>query len=103
MPTIAEAGVKGYETSTWGGLLAPAGTPKDVIAKLNAAIVSTLDDPALRQRLIDLSQDIFPRDQLTPQALAAHQKAEIEKWLPIITAEPFAWNVSCQSGTEPAR
>jgi tripartite-type tricarboxylate transporter receptor subunit TctC len=54
--------------------------------KLNAAAVAALDDPVLRQRLIDLGQEIPPREQRTPEALAAFQKAEIEKWWPIIKA-----------------
>ena len=64
----------------------PKGTPKDIIDKLNGAVVSTLADPAIRQKLVDLSQEIFPRHQQTPEALAAFQKAEIEKWWPIIKA-----------------
>jgi tripartite-type tricarboxylate transporter receptor subunit TctC len=62
------------------------GHAKDIIDKLNGAVVSTLADPAIRQKLVDLSQEIFPRDQQTPEALAAFQKAEIEKWWPIIKA-----------------
>ena len=63
-----------------------AGTPRDIIVKLNGAVVSSLADAAIRQKLIDLSQDIFPREQQTPEALGAYQKAEIEKWWPIIKA-----------------
>ena len=62
------------------------GTPKDIIDKLNGAVVSSLADPGVRQKLVDLSQEIFPREQQTPEALAAFQKAEIEKWWPIIKA-----------------
>ena len=64
----------------------PGARPADVIMKLNAAAVAALDDPVLRQRLIDLGQDIPPREQRTPEALRAFQKAEIEKWWPIIKA-----------------
>src|SRR2546428_10540886 len=64
--------------------LIPKGTPKNVIAKLNAAVVDTLADPWVRQRLTDLGQEIWPREQQTPEALGAYQKSEIEKWWPII-------------------
>ena len=63
---------------------APQGTPKDLIAKLNGAVVEALADPAVRRRLTDLGQEIFPREQQTPEAPSAFQKAEIEKWWPII-------------------
>jgi len=83
-PTIDEAGMPGLYASFWHGLWAPKRTPKDVIAKLHAALVDTLADPAVRQRLTDVGQEIWPRDKQTPEALAAQQKAEIEKWWPII-------------------
>ena len=85
-PTIDEAGVPGLHASLWHGLWAPKGTPKDVIAKLHAALVETLADPAVRQRLIEVGQEIWPREKQTPEALAAQQRAEIEKWWPIIKA-----------------
>ena len=65
---------------------APKGTPTDVIAKLNAAVVEALADPVVRARLADLGHEIFPREQQTPQALGAFHKGEIEKWWPIIKA-----------------
>jgi tripartite-type tricarboxylate transporter receptor subunit TctC len=86
VPTIDEAGLPGLYIPFWHGLFVPAGTPKDVIGKLNAAAVAALADPALRQRLVDMGQEIPPREQQTPAALAAFQKAEIEKWWPIIRA-----------------
>jgi tripartite-type tricarboxylate transporter receptor subunit TctC len=64
----------------------PKATPKEIIAKLDAAIIAALADAGVRQRLADLGQDIFPREQQTPAALAAYHKAEIEKWWPIIKA-----------------
>jgi tripartite-type tricarboxylate transporter receptor subunit TctC len=85
-PTFDEAGVPGLYSSFWHGLWAPKGTPKQVIAKLHAALVETLADPAVRQRLVEIGQGTWPREQQTPEALAAHQKAEIEKWWPIIKA-----------------
>jgi tripartite-type tricarboxylate transporter receptor subunit TctC len=68
------------------GLWAPKGVPKDIIGRLDAAVVEALADPPVRQRLADLGHEFFPRDQMTPEALAAYQKAEIEKWWPIIKA-----------------
>jgi len=75
-PTFDEAGVPGLHASFWHGLWAPKGTPKDVIASLHVAVVETLADPSVRQRLADLGQGIWPREQQTPEALAAQQKAE---------------------------
>jgi tripartite-type tricarboxylate transporter receptor subunit TctC len=86
IPTVDEAGVPGLYGSFWHGMWAPKGTPKDVIAKLNAAVVAALADPLVQQRFRDAGQSIWPRQQQTPEALAAHQKAEIEKWWPIIKA-----------------
>ena len=84
IPTTDEAGVPGLHLSVWHALWAPKGTPPDVIAKLNAAVVAALADPAVRQRLAQIGQDVPPRDQQTPEALHRFQKAEIERWWPII-------------------
>jgi tripartite-type tricarboxylate transporter receptor subunit TctC len=84
IPTVDEAGLPGFYVSLWYGLWAPAGTPPDVVAKLNAAAVDALADPTVGQRLADLGQQIVPRGQQSPDALGAFQKAEIEKWWPII-------------------
>jgi len=86
IPTTDEAGLPGFHVTAWFALYAPRGTAKDIVAKLNASVVDLLADPAARTRLIELGQDIPPRDQQTPEALAALQKAEIEKWWPIIKA-----------------
>ena len=86
VPTTDEAGLPGFYFSFWHALWAPKGTPKEIIAKLNGAATSALADPAIRQKLVDLAQEIFPREQLTPAALAAFQQGEIDKWWPIIKA-----------------
>jgi tripartite-type tricarboxylate transporter receptor subunit TctC len=86
IPTVDEAGLPGFRISLWHGLWVPKGTPKGIIAKLNAAVVTALADPSLRARLADLGQEIFPPDQQTPEALRTLQKAEIAKWWPIIKA-----------------
>ena len=86
IPTVDEAGLPGFYASLWHGLWAPARTPANIIGKLNAAVGVALADPGVRARLADLGQEIFPREQQTPEALAAFQKAEIEKWWPIIKA-----------------
>jgi tripartite-type tricarboxylate transporter receptor subunit TctC len=86
IPTVDEAGLPGFYFSRWHALWAPKGTPKDVVAKLNAAVAGALADPLLRARLADLGQEIFPLEQRTPEALGAYHKAEIEKWWPIIKA-----------------
>jgi tripartite-type tricarboxylate transporter receptor subunit TctC len=86
IPTIDEAGLPGLYVSTWYGFWAPRGTPKDIIAKLDAAVVETLANPELRKRLDEQAAQMLPREQQTPEALAAQQKAEIEKWWPIIKA-----------------
>jgi tripartite-type tricarboxylate transporter receptor subunit TctC len=87
VPTIDEAGVPGLHFPFWHGMWAPKGTPPDVIAKINAAVVEALADPGVRQRFTELGHEVVAREQQTPQALAAAHKAEIEKWWPIIKAE----------------
>jgi tripartite-type tricarboxylate transporter receptor subunit TctC len=87
IPTIDEAGAQGLHVSYWHALWAPKGTPADIIAKVNAAAVSALADPKVQQNFATQGQDIWPRQQQTPQALAAFYKAEIDKWWPIIRAE----------------
>jgi tripartite-type tricarboxylate transporter receptor subunit TctC len=86
IPTPDEAGVPGFYMSGWFGLFAPKGTPTDIIAKINSAMAQALTDPAVQGRLHDLGLDIATRAQQTPEGLAAFQKAEIEKWWPIIKA-----------------
>jgi len=86
IPTVDEAGMPGMYISFWHGLWMPRGVPKDILAKVNAAVVETLADPAVQKRLAAMHQEIPPREQQTPEGLAAYQKAEIEKWWPIIKA-----------------
>jgi tripartite-type tricarboxylate transporter receptor subunit TctC len=86
IPTVDEAGLPGVYFSTWFGFWAPARTPKDIIATLNAAAVEALATPTVRARLADIGQEIFPRDQQTPEVLGAFHKAQIEKWWPIMKA-----------------
>jgi tripartite-type tricarboxylate transporter receptor subunit TctC len=86
VPTTDEAGLPGFYTSVWSAIWAPKGTPKDVVDKLNAAIVEALADSATRQRLVALGDQVVPRDEQTPERLRAFHAAEIEKWWPIIKA-----------------
>ena len=86
VPTSEESGIPGLYASGWFGLFAPRGTPKDIIARLNAAMVQALAEPAVRTRFSDLGLDIASREQQTPEGLAAFHKAEIEKWWPVIKA-----------------
>ncbi len=85
-PTIDEMGVPGLYMSFWHGVWASKGTPKEIVAKLNAAVVNALADAAVRQRFADQGHEIPPREQQTPEALATHHRADIDKWWPIIKA-----------------
>jgi tripartite-type tricarboxylate transporter receptor subunit TctC len=86
IPTTDEAGLPGFYFSFWHAFWVPKATPKPIIARLNDAVVTALADPVVRKRLTDIAQDIFPREQQTPEALFAFHKAEAEKWWPIIKA-----------------
>ena len=87
IPTLDESGVQGLHVAYWHALWAPKATPPEIIAKVNVAVVTALADPNVQQRYAQQGQDIWPRDQQTPQALGALYKSEIEKWWPIIKAE----------------
>ena len=86
VPTVDEAGLAGFHLSVWHALWAPRAAPAEVIAKVNAAVVAALADPKTREKLAALGQEVPPAAQQNPQALAAFQKAEIEKWWPIVKA-----------------
>jgi tripartite-type tricarboxylate transporter receptor subunit TctC len=86
IPTVDEAGLPKFYLPVWHGMWVPKGTPKDIIDKLNKAVVESLADATVRQRLADIGQEIYPREQQSPEALRAYQKAEIEKWWPTIKA-----------------
>jgi len=84
IPTMEDTGASDTYIAFWHGLWAPKGTPRQVIARLNDAVVKSLSDPLVIKRLTELGQDLPSRDQMTPQALAAFHKSEIDKWWPLI-------------------
>ena len=86
IPTVDEAGLPGFHMTLWSGMWVPKGTPKTVIAKLNTAVIEALADPSVSERFAQLGLEVPPRARQTPEALAAHHKAEIDKWWPIIKA-----------------
>jgi tripartite-type tricarboxylate transporter receptor subunit TctC len=86
IPTVDEAGLPKLYVSLWHGLWAPRDTPREIVAKLSASVVDALADRDIRKRFTEIGQEIFPLDQQNPQALAALQNAEIEKWWPIVKA-----------------
>jgi tripartite-type tricarboxylate transporter receptor subunit TctC len=86
IPTVDEAGVPGFSASLWYGMWVPRNTPKDAIAKLNAVMIEILAEPATRKRFADFGIDVTSPGQQTPEALRAFQKAEADRWWPIIQA-----------------
>jgi len=86
IPTVDEAGLPGFYISVWHGLWVPKGTPQEIVDRLDSAVKAALADDKVSTRLKELGQDIPPPDQQTPQGLGAMQKAEIEKWWPLIKA-----------------
>lgn len=86
VPTSAEAGLPAFQAVGWNAIFAPKGTPQDIVMKLNAAGRTALADPVVRKKLLDLGCVIGEGEALSPQALGAHVKAEVEKWTPVIKA-----------------
>jgi tripartite-type tricarboxylate transporter receptor subunit TctC len=86
IPTVDEAGLPGFHVSLWSGLWVPKGTPKDIVGKINEAVRAALDDPAVQKRYAELGLEPPPPARRTPEALRAHQKAEVTKWWPVIKA-----------------
>jgi tripartite-type tricarboxylate transporter receptor subunit TctC len=86
LPTVGEAGLPTFNISAWHAFFFPKGTPKDKIARLNAAATAALADPNVRRRLVDFGFELFPSEQLTPEALGRFHRAETEKWWPMIKA-----------------
>jgi tripartite-type tricarboxylate transporter receptor subunit TctC len=86
IPIVDEVGLPGFYIELWSGIWVPKGTPKDVVGKLNSAVMDALADPAVRKRLEEAGLDIPPREQQSPEALGAYQQAEVKKWWPMIKA-----------------
>lgn len=84
VPTLDEQGLKGFEVKVWHGLYAPRGTPPEALKKLNEALRAALQDPAVKQRLTELSSEVPPMDKVTPEGLRTHLSSEIAKWGPVI-------------------
>jgi tripartite-type tricarboxylate transporter receptor subunit TctC len=84
IPTSDEAGLPGFYIGVWQAAWVPKGTPKDIVARINAAARHAMADPTVREQFAALALEIPPVDQQTPEALAAFHRAEIEKWWPII-------------------
>ena len=84
VPTLDEQGLKGFEVKVWHGMYTAKGTPKPILDKINVALQAALQDPAIKQRLADLSSDIVPMNKVTPAGLKTHLEAEIAKWSPVI-------------------
>jgi tripartite-type tricarboxylate transporter receptor subunit TctC len=86
LATTDEAGLPGLYSSTWNSLWAPKATPRPIIDKLNAAVITAVNDPKVRARVADIGRTLFPGDMMTPEALGKLQQAEIDKWWPIVRA-----------------
>lgn len=95
MPIIDEAGLKGYEVTIWNGFFAPKDTPKDIVTKLNQALLAALGDDKIRARLTELAVDLLTPQEATPDALRAQLKASVDKWVPDVQAAGVSRVNSC--------
>jgi tripartite-type tricarboxylate transporter receptor subunit TctC len=86
IPTVDEAGLPGLYVSVWNALWAPAGTPPEIVAKLNVAADAAMADPVFHKRIVEMGLDMPPADQRTPEALESLRKADVAKWWPVIKA-----------------
>jgi tripartite-type tricarboxylate transporter receptor subunit TctC len=86
IPTVDEAGLPSFYVGVWNALWVPAGTPKDIVAKLNDAVNAALSDPTFQQKMVELGLDMPPDQERTPEGLAAKRDADDAKWWPIIKA-----------------
>ena len=86
VPTLTEQGYPGYEMPFWTGLFVRRGAPAEAVARLSAALIESLGDPALQKRITDMGQELPSPAERTPQGLAARHRADIEKWWPLIKA-----------------
>lgn len=86
IPTVDEAGLPGFYVGIWNALWVPAGTPKEIVAKLNAAANAAMSDPVFQKKMVELGLDMPPEEQRTPEGLAAKRDADDAKWWPIIKA-----------------
>lgn len=84
VPTLDEQGLKGFEVKVWHGMYAPKGTPKPVLDKITAALQTAMQDPMVKQRMVDLSSEIAPMEKMNANGLKTHLEAEIAKWGPVI-------------------
>ena len=84
VPTLDEQGLKGFEVKVWHGMYAPKGTPQAVLDKVGVALRAAMADPAVKQRLTDLSSDIVSADKMTPAGLKSFLESETAKWGPVI-------------------
>jgi tripartite-type tricarboxylate transporter receptor subunit TctC len=86
VPSSTEAGLPGLQTLAWTALFLPKGTPKPIVARINAAVDGAMRDAAIEKSLAKLGADLPPPDQRTPQVLAGLVNSEVAKWVPLLKA-----------------